>query len=304
MTNLITNYSSIPFQQIQIQDALNQIKADIENAIVTGGEKAKIALIRSQGPITLIHNALKTGFLDARVHPSLINPEPKRLMLNATNTNNQEQTPIELKDKELALAGYLKTKYQDISIIPNNIHVNAEVLQFPTYLHGFKDKFGASFTESVLSVNVRSQLSSVAKNFDTLYERTFAEALNFHLRCPKMVLGEVYMIIAKEYDSGAAAENRVAFKNSSHIEKYILAFQALNNRTTTNDDHYKYERVALLIVDFSQSVPKLYNTTEELISDGLIPEDSLADFTSLSLTTFVGDIMGIYQTRFPDNSFN
>jgi len=155
-----------------------------------------------------------------------------------------------------------------------------------------------------LSVNVRSQLSSVAKNFDTLYERTFAEALNFHLRLPNMVLGEVYMIIAKEYDSDAAANNTVAFKNSEHIEKYILAFQALNNRLNIADPLFKYERVALLIVDFSQQTPKLYNTTQELLDDNLIPVGSLANIDDLSFNGFVNDLLQIYQARFPANTFN
>ena len=286
-----------------MQDALNQIKADIENAIVTNGEKGKNALIRSQKPIKLIHNVVKTSFLNARVHPSLINPDLAKLRIAANPPARLNNRPIVLRDKELPLSGYLKRKNQDVSIVPNNIHVNEEVLGFPTYLNGSTDRFGSAFTEGVLSVNVRSQLSSIAKNFDTLYERTFAEALNFHLRLPQMVLGEVYMIIAKEYNSDEAANKTVAFKNSEHIEKFILAFQALNNRTNITDPLYKYERIALLIVDFSLSVPKLYNTTEELIEDGLISDNSIANIDSLSFNNFASDLLGIYQTRFPTNTF-
>jgi hypothetical protein len=304
MPNLTNNHTGIPFNQVQIQNALNRIKADIENAIIANGEAGKNALIRTQEPINLIHNVVKTEFLNAGVHPSLINPELRRLQRIVNPPARVNNRPIILRDKELPLAGYLKTKKQDVSIVPNNIHVNQEVLNFPTYLNGFTDNYGTAFTESVLSVNVRSQLSSVAKNFDTLYERTFAEALNFHLRLPNMVLGEVYMIIAKEYDSDAAANNTVAFKNSEHIEKYILAFQALNNRLTVADPLFKYERIALLIVDFSQQVPKLYNTTQELIDDNLIPVGSLASIDDMSFNGFVDDLLQIYQARFPINTFN
>ena len=178
MPNLTNNHTGVPFVQIQMQEALNQIKADIENAIVERGEAGKNALIRTQKPIKLIHNVVKTKFLDAGVHPSLINPEFKRLQKSVNPSSRDNDRPVVLRDKELPLAGYLKTKNQDISVVPNNIPVNQEVLTFPTYLNGFTDKFGTVFTESVLSVNIRSQLSSVAKNFDTLYERTFAEALN------------------------------------------------------------------------------------------------------------------------------
>lgn len=304
MPNLTNNHTGIPFTQVQMQDALNQIKADIENAIIMNGEAGKNALIRTQKPISLIHDVIKTEFLNAGVHASLINPELRRLQRIANPPARVNNRPIVLKDKELPLAGYLKTKKQDVSIIANNIHVNPEILNFPTYLNGFTDNFGTAFTESVLSVNVRSQLSSVAKNFDTLYERTFAEALNFHLRLPNMVLGEVYMIIAKEYDSDAAANNVVSFKNSEHIEKYILAFQALNNRLTVADPQFKYERIALLIVDFSQQIPKLYNTTQELIDDNLIPVGSLANIDNLSFNSFIDDLLQIYQARFPANTFN
>jgi hypothetical protein len=304
MPNLVNNHTGIPFTQIQMQDALNQIKADIESAIIANGEDGKNALIRTQKPIKLIHDVIKTEFLNNGAHPSLINPELKRLQKIVNLPKRANNRPIILRDKELPLAGYLKTKNQDISIIANNIHINQEVLDFPTYLNGFIDHFGTTFTESVLSVNVRSQLSSVAKNFDTLYERTFAEALNLHLRLPNMVLGEVYMIIAKEYDSDAAANNIIAFKDSEYIEKYILAFQALNNRLNINDPLYKYERIALLIVDFSQPIPKLYNTTQDLMKNGLIPAKSLAHIDNLSFNGFITDLLQIYQARFPTNTFN
>lgn len=304
MPNLINNHTGLPFTPIQIQVALNQIKADIEHAIITNGESGKNALIRTQRPIKLIHDVIKTEFVNFGIHPSLVNPELKRLQRIVDPLLRTNNRPVILKDKELSLAGYLKTKNQDISVVPNNIPVNTEILAYPTYLNGFTDKFGTSFTESVISVNVRSQLSSVAKNFDTLYERTFAEALNFHLRLPNMVLGEVYLIIAKEYDSDAAANRNVLFRNSEHIEKYILAFQALNNRLLESDPLYKYERIALLIVDFSQQIPKLYNTTQDLIADGIIPINSLANIDNLSLSGFIVDLMQIYQTRFPENIFS
>jgi len=56
------------------------------------------------------------------------------------------------------------------------------------------DYYGKDYTEKIISINVRSQFSSLAKNFDTLYERTIAEAQNLHVRCSKMCLGEVYMM--------------------------------------------------------------------------------------------------------------
>ncbi|MBS1777290.1 MAG: hypothetical protein JSS64_13530 [Bacteroidetes bacterium] len=158
-----------------------------------------------------------------------------------------------------------------------------------------------------MSINVRSQLSSSAKNFDTLYERTFAEALNLHLRCPKMVLGEFYMIAVNEYDSNAANNNEVKYKNvkgvAKHVEKYLLSFSAVNGRKSTTDDHFKYERVCLLIVDFSQKVPKIYNTNEELKKDNLLPENSIATIENLSFPNFISDLLKVYSTRFGTGKF-
>ena len=59
-----------------------------------------------------------------------------------------------------------------------------------------------------------------------------------------------------------------------------------------------------MIVDFSQQVPKLYNTTQELIDDNLIPVGSLASIDDMSFNGFVDDLLQIYQARFPTNTFN
>lgn len=62
--------------------------------------------------------------------------------------------------------GYPKTKEQDIIIqTPQNGRGNVSV-------------------GPIMAINVRSQLSSIDKNYDTLFERIFAEALNLHNRFP------------------------------------------------------------------------------------------------------------------------
>lgn len=51
---------------ISIQDAINAIKKVME--------ESKDALIRSQKPIKMIHEAVKTAFIQNKVNPSLIKP--------------------------------------------------------------------------------------------------------------------------------------------------------------------------------------------------------------------------------------
>ena len=80
------------------------------------------------------------------------------------------------------------------------------------------------------------------------------------------------MIPVYSYDDALANQKRVGFRPNrsvkSHIEKYLKSFGAINNRTTVTGEEYKYERVCLLIVDFNQDIPKIYNTDEELRQDG------------------------------------
>lgn len=268
-----------------IDNAVTQFKQLIESAIVQGGTEAKNNLIRSSVPINLIHEAVKTSLISNHVRPECIRP-----------LRNQSTG-------ELPLYGFLKKKAQDIAVVPTDILPTPE-----TVVLDKRDRYGEAFTERILSINVRSQLSSAAKNFDTLYERTFAEALNLHERCSSMVLGEVYMIAVREYDITASDRNQVAFKPldnniKTHVEKYLRYFELLNNRAGVANDKHKYERVALVLVDFSLPTPKVYNTKAELVQDGLLDANSQADIGNLTFETLVPHLLQIYQARFGTASF-
>ncbi|GHT15236.1 hypothetical protein FACS189432_04680 [Bacteroidia bacterium] len=279
----------MPQNLISLQEAVNRIKSSIEGAIISGGTTAKNNLIRSQQPIKLLHEVVKSELIRQGVNEQFINP------------------PLGESAGELKLAGFFKHKDQDICVVPNNVQKIPETLTTEGILYGKEDVFGKDFTEKTLSINVRSQLSSSAKNFDTLYERTFAEALNLHLRCPQMVLGEFYMIAVKEYDSNYANNNQVVYRGissiQSHIQKYLLSFNAINGRMDTSSNHNKYERVCLLIVDFSRDIPKIYDTDEELRADGLLSDDSIASIENLSFPDFISDLLKIYTDRFGTGRF-
>lgn len=161
------------------------------------------------------------------------------------------------------------------------------------------DYYGKDYTERTISVNIRSQMSSLSKNFDTLYERTITEAQNLHVRCPKMVLGEVYMIPVKEYDASVMNDNVVPFIDKvGAVVKYIKSFQAINGRLDATREDYKYEKVCLLLVDFAQTPAKIYSSNQELINDGLLDENSTASIDELSWETFTDNILANYETRF------
>jgi hypothetical protein len=183
-------------------------------------------------------------------------------------------------------------------VAPNGYNPEEETLT-EGILREATDYYGRDYTERTISINIRSQMSSLAKNFDTLYERTIAEAQNLHIRCPKMVLGEVYMIPVKEYDAVAIKANTVRYINKiGAVEKYIRSFQAINGRPDYTKDDYKYERVCLLLVDFEQSPAKIYSTNNDLYNSGLLPPASNANIEALSWEMFTASLLNNYNERF------
>jgi len=262
-----------------IKQVLRKIKKEFDTAITMAqfngklyynGNSAKEALIRSQRTINYIHDFVKNEFVKTGVNKEKIYPSIGKTV------------------PEIKLNGFLKSKNQDIVIIPDKNLLNKIDKSTPN-------------NKRILSVNVRSQLSSLKKNIDTLYERTFAEALNLHLSCPKQCLGEVYLIPTHEYDDQAMKKNKVEFKGISKIEDYIRIFQAINNRTSPEGNEYKYERVCLLIVDFREENPKLYSKIEELIKDELVNENTNINLDSLTIENFASDLLKIYSERFGPN---
>ncbi|MDL2244378.1 hypothetical protein LJC54_02605 [Parabacteroides sp. OttesenSCG-928-J18] len=263
-----------------IQKAVDDFKKLIESSIIEGGAKGKEAMIRSSRPILNIHEAVKKELIEAGVDENFIFP------------------PIGSRTPELKLAGSRKQKDQDVCVV-SNLDRKEEILQ-EGLLKDVVDEFGEEYTEKTIAVNIRSQISSIQKNFDTLYERTTSEAINLHDRCPKMVLGEVYMIAIPEYDDKQVKNNRIAFKKISQttVLKYIKSFQAINNRKGTEKNFYQYEKTCLLIVDFSKTPAKIYNTSDELKKAGLIPDDSTVDISELSWDKFVPNLLSVYKERF------
>lgn len=258
-----------------IDIALLQMKTEFESAILENGATAQTGLIRSQKLINILHNQVKEEFINLGVPACTIYP------------------PLGDNNPEIKISGLLKAKNQDICIIPNTVSQSQIIINRTK-----AELIDNNNIETVISINIRSQLSSLAKNIDTLYERTFAEALNLHLRYPKQCLGEVYLIPTHEYDSDAMKNNKIKYKKLTKLEYYIKKFQYVNSRDYSLGQEYKYERVCLLIVDFRKEQPKLYSTADELKADGLIPKNSTVNMDNLSFETFARDLLCAYQSRF------
>ncbi len=269
-----------------------RMKAEMENAIRTAsfggqaydnGQKAKEALIRSQRLINLLHETIKEALISHGVSATSIFP------------------PLGQQSPEMKIAGFLKQKDQDICVVPEGLVPRRRLIDWGPlrFEPGSYDEYGQEYSEKTLVINVRSQLSSIAKNTDTLFERTFAESVNLHKIYPDMVLGEAYLIPVYEYDDEAMTRNRVAFKQRAvNIRKYISFFSALNLRDTPRDDISKYEKATLIIVDFSRPVPKVYNWTSELVADRLVPGDFPLELHDLSFETFLPVLLEKHSSRF------
>jgi len=270
---------------VNLNQALEQIKTLFENAIRENGDAGKKNVINSKQVINILHEVVKSTLIENGVNQELINPR-----LGETKG-------------EIKLAGFVKFKTQDICVFPNHLVANPEPLNFYGLHYGKIDKYGELFSEHILTVNLRSQLSALSANIDTMFERTYAEPLNLHRRLPKMVIGEVYMIAARELDNKEVVNRNVVYAPvteaiAKSIETYINGFSALNKRLNQRDDDFKYERVALVIADFSQSPVKVYNSAEELKADGLLPRNSNASLENMTYDNFVTDLITIYERRF------
>ncbi|UCE07440.1 MAG: hypothetical protein JSW07_05245 [bacterium] len=152
----------------------------------------------------------------------------------------------------------------------------------------------------VLAINIRSQLSSIEKNYDTLFERVFAEALNLHNRFPYMVLGYLYLLPLIGYDAEAAKDRQVQLKERYDIEKYILSFLSISDRQHPTDAPWKYERVCLLITDFSHDPPEIIEDMNQFVEKGLVNERfaDMYGFDELNIQNFLDELYKFMMERY------
>jgi hypothetical protein len=258
-----------------IIEVLSNMKKDYESAIIEGGTKGAHSLIRSQRLVGHLHEFVKQELITNGISTSKIYP------------------PINCSKPEIKFSGFLKQKDQDISVLNGK---NKSEIILDGAIKGKTDLIGMDSSSKAIAINVRGQLSSIAKNFDTLFERTFAETLNLHMRTPKLVLGELYYLPLVAYDPKKAKEKEIGWKEKMP-SKFIPSFEAINSRNQ-NADHYKYEKVCLLIIDFRNDPPTIV-TTDDLVSEEIISEDekSLYSLNNLSINNFIKDLLDVYRQR-------
>ena len=275
-----------------LQDALREIKTDLEKTIRTASYKgnryenglnAKTALIRSQSLILKVHEIAKVSLYHE---------------LMKITQNFSIHPPLGKNSPEVVVFGQIKGKKQDIVVLFGD-NMPEKITDGP--FKGAVNALGKEQSESAIVIGVRSQLSSVVKNYDTLMERAFAETLNLRLRLPRLVMGEIYMIPLVEYDDQAMKNNVIAWKNNYvPVERFVKTFLGITNpnrNARAADEAYKYERTALIVVDFRKSPPKILSTLEELKAEGCVSPSFQWNFSFLSPKNFASDIVKIHRSR-------
>tara|TARA_Y100001970_G_scaffold265670_1_gene353536 strand:- start:988 stop:1848 length:861 start_codon:yes stop_codon:yes gene_type:complete len=250
--------------KIIVQDAINKFKNIIFNTIKTAqfintngevkkysnGLLAKTALIRSSIPIMYLHESVKKILNKSLSDDTALKWKPYPRM--------GERSP------ELKIVGRIKPKDQDIVFL--NKQKKNEIIRYEP-LVGFEDLIGYQATKTSIILGIRSQMSSVEKNFDTLMERAIAETLNLRLRIKQIIMGEVYMLPLYELDDTEMKKNKIKFKKKIiNIEKYIRTFNSFTLRSNLNSDQFKYDSSMLILVDFMTTPPKIIYNQSDLLS--------------------------------------
>jgi hypothetical protein len=275
-----------------LQAAVALFKDDLATAITSAsyngkayanGQEAKNAAIRSGKPIARLHEVVKIDLRDA---------------LEARGLAPKIHPPIGSSSPELKITGFIKGKAQDVTVLFGDDEPIPEVLAEGP-MKGETDAVGLAVSNRSIIVGVRSQVSSIDKNFDTLMERAFAEPLNLHLRLPLSVVGEVYLLPVVELHDDALKNNTVGFKNGFvKIERFLKTFLAISGRVTAADEPYKYERSALVLTDLRSDPPTIYASLDHLRDDGVVGNDVvLPDISSLMPQTFGQDLAETYLLR-------
>lgn len=270
--------------QTSINSFQSALFGSIETATYNGvkyadGQKAKEALIRSQTLILNIHEAVKRSFSN-------------------TLKNNSKYTwsvypPIGESSPELKIFGKLKAKNQDLVYLRTQPQ-RSRITDGPCV--GQIDPIGVEAIQRSIIIGIRSQMSSVDKNFDTLMERAFAETLNLRLRSPALTMGEVYILPIVEFDVKAMQTNQIKFlKSKVKLEKFVRIFESFTEREDLDiENQFKYDSSALIPIDFNTSPPAVIFDADDLSSYQY--DDNLCKlFESISASGFDDRLLSSYK---------
>jgi hypothetical protein len=133
----------------------------------------------------------------------------------------------------------------------------------------------------LIVVSVRSQMSSVDKNFLGYYEGIIGDVISLHDKYPDLVVGEIYMLPERTIIRDENGRRRT---ERHDLRKKEQLFKRITNRKNGSDKSDKYEHLAFLAVDFFRDPPKVLD----------IPEDP-----TMRIEDFYDKLLATYQERNP-----
>ena len=299
-----------------LQQGLNRMKELVDGAILNSGytnaanefiaaDNGNLALTRltkSSQHILPIHEVVKCSIREALNISHLIYPEIGTL--HVPNRSNELKVPM-----------YGQPKNQDVTIVFTEQERGEG--QDGLYWNNGRthvDIDDVEVARRCITVGVRSTLRSIANNINTLSERTGAETLLQRAICgmEESVKGEVYILAAREYNKTSAADRTLQWTNHGMIEQYIRSFLGMSDRPTFREedlydwhDHVRYERAALIVVDFSQEQPLFYRNLREMVDAELITEEFYNQYhqrydDELSPVNFAEHLVDSHRRQWPE----
>jgi hypothetical protein len=250
------------YDRDKLVNILDGIKTDFESAIEDPDDNPSYSLIRSEDLIGRVHTYIIDQLEDNGVNPQ----------------NIQEDTYP--NDTSATVYGFPKTKSQDILV------------------HSYEEN--GPIVGPRMAINVRSQLSSIGKNFDTIFERIYAESLNLHNRFPYLPLGYFFLLPKRGYDSSAKQNNVVERSEKFDVQKFISSYSSLSGRESPEDEKWKYEAMCLLIVDFEQSPPQIMDNIDDFVEQEIVTPEFAEIYGSevISVENFFEKLLSDYKTRY------
>lgn len=138
----------------------------------------------------------------------------------------------------------------------------------------------------LLTVGVRSQMSSVGKNVLTYYQDIIGECISLQERFPMTVMGYVYLHPLKYIDNKG--------EKTTDVARYSRLYSSIASR---DDRLYKhqlgsYDHFAYAVVEFDSSDNQ---TTSNRLRDDMVK--IAVNSVDLSVTTFVDRMVSTFQRR-------
>lgn len=133
----------------------------------------------------------------------------------------------------------------------------------------------------LIIVSIRSQMSSIDKNFINYYEGIIGDVISLHEKYPDLVIGEIYMLPKETIIRDLDGHRRI---EPHDLRKKEKLFKRITNRKDGKDRLDKYEHLAFLAVDFVKEPPEVLD----------IPEDP-----TLRIEDFYDKLLRTYEERNP-----